>query len=336
MKNRLKDIWRFIEGTADEHMGAFSSQSAFFLFLSFFPLINLLAVIPTFLPISKEQVMEVIYYVVPAQFENFITGLVNSMYMHGSGSITIFSVVIAVWSAAKGIMAIRNGLNEVFRCREYKNYLIIRGISAVYTVVFIILVIVLVILNMFGTQIANYVVGKFPEYVDVTSLVYHIKSTATFILLFFMFEFLYVLVPNKKQKFLRQIPGALFTSLSWIIVTKLFSLYIDYYASKSYMYGAVTTIIMLMFWLQLVIYLMFVGAQVNVYLETRKNREKEFELSKYTEGKDEVWDDDELSDTTENLTEQMKYDVSAEEDAQAEADLTDKENEEWEDDDIKE
>lgn len=77
MKNRLKDIWRFIEGTADEHMGAFSSQSAFFLFLSFFPLINLLAVIPTFLPISKEQVMEVIYYVVPAQFENFISGLVK-------------------------------------------------------------------------------------------------------------------------------------------------------------------------------------------------------------------------------------------------------------------
>ena len=329
MKNRLKDIWQFIEGTADEHMGAFSSQSAFFLFLSFFPLINLLAVLPTFLPISKEQVMEIIYYVVPAQFENFISGLVNSMYMHGSGSITIFSVVIAVWSAAKGIMAIRNGLNEVF----------IRGISAIYTVVFIILVIVLVILNMFGTQIANYVIGKFPEYVDVTSLVYHIKSAATFILLFIMFELLYVLVPNKKQKFLKQIPGALFTSLAWIIVTKLFSLYIDYYASKSYMYGAVTTIIMLMFWLQLVIYLMFVGAQINVYLETRRRREEEFELSKYTEGKDEVWDDDELSETTENLTEEMKTDVRVEKASKAvkaEADLTDKVNEEWEDDDIKE
>ena len=319
MKSRIKDIMQFIDGTADEHMGAFSTQSAFFLFLSFFPLLNLLAVLPTFLPISKEQVMDLIYYVVPSQFENYISGLVNDMYEHGAGSITVFSIAIAVWSAAKGIMAIRNGLNEVYRSRENRNYLFVRGVSALYTIVFIVLVLVLVGLNMFGTQIAKYVIEKFPDYVDVTFLVYNLKSIATFILLFIMFEFLYTLVPTRKTRMKEQLPGAIFSALSWMLVTKLFSLYIDYYASKSYMYGSITTIIMIMFWLQLVIYLMFVGAQINEYLHSRKERVKEYELDIYTEDTEEVWENDDMGElkdeinaTTDDETDEINDDITDE------------------------
>ena len=309
MKNRLKDIIQFIDSTADEHMGAFSSQSAFFLFLSFFPMINLLAVLPTFLPISQDQVMDLIYYVVPSQFEGYISGLVKDMYKHGAGSITIFSVAIAVWSAAKGIMAIRNGLNEVYRSRENRNYLFIRGVSALYTIIFIIVIIVLVVLNMFGTQIAMYIIDKFPDYVDVTFLVYNLKSVATFILLFILFELMYTLVPTRKTRMKEQLPGAIFSALSWILVTKLFSMYIDYYASKSYMYGSITTIIMIMFWLQIVIYLLFVGAQINEYLHSRREREKEYELSVYTEDTDEVWENDAIKDELSDGTGDINGDI---------------------------
>ncbi len=296
MKERIKDITRFASATKDEHMGAFAAQSAFFIFLSFFPIINIIISLPKFLYLKEDQVLDIIYYVLPNRFESYIGDLVVEMYQHSSGSLTIISFVIAIWSAAKGLMAVRNGLNEVYRSREQRNYFIIRSISAVYTVALVILLIVLSVLNMFGTQIAQYVLSQFPEYSSEAWLVISLRGAATFILLFIMFELMYTIVPTKKLKFRNQIPGALFAAFAWVAVTKIFSLYIDIYASRSYMYGSLTTVIMLMFWLYFVLSLVFLGAQINEYLQTCRDREAEYELSKYGKDKTDVWDDDEIED----------------------------------------
>ena len=292
--NRIKDIIRFWKGTADEHMGAFAAQSAFFIFLSFFPIINIIIALPKLLPFSEEQMLELIYYVLPSSFENYVAGLVSEMYQNSSNSLTIISLIIAVWSAAKGLTAVRYGLNEVYRSREARNYIIIRSISAVYTVIFVLLVLLLVPLNMFGTQIAIYILNQFPHFTDITLLVYSIRSSATFILLFIMFDLLYTIVPSKKLRFGKQLPGALLAAFLWVSVTKLFSLYIDYYATRSYMYGSLTTVIMLMFWMYFVIYFIFVGAQLNEYLHMCRKRNLEHGIDKYMDEPAEDWEDDDI------------------------------------------
>lgn len=293
---RIKDIIRFWKGTADEHMGAFAAQSAFFIFLSFFPIINLIVSLPKLLPFSEEQMIELIHYVLPSSFEEYVANLVSEMFRNSSNSITIISLVIAVWSAAKGLTAVRYGLNEVYRSREARNYFIIRSISAVYTVVFVLIVLLLVPLNMFGTQIALYIFNQFPHFTDVTLLVYSIRSSATFILLFIMFDLLYTIVPSKKLKFGKQLPGAFLAAFLWVSVTKIFSLYIDYYASKSYMYGSLTTVIMLMFWMYFVIYFIFIGAQLNEYLHFCRKRNEEMKVNPDAAQKDDDWEDDDIPD----------------------------------------
>ncbi len=296
MIKRIKDIMRFWNSTADEHMGAFAAQSAFFIFLSFFPIINLIICIPKLLPFTQEQMLELIYYVLPASFEEYVAGLVKEMYENASNSLTIISLIVAVWSAAKGLTAVRYGLNEVYRSRESRNYFIIRSISAVYTIIFILIVLLLVPLNMFGTQIALYLLNQFPHFTDVTLLVYSIRSSATLLLLFVMFDLMYTIVPSKKLKLRKQMPGALLSAFLWVVITKIFSLYIDYYASKSFMYGSLTTVIMLMFWMYFVIYSIFIGAQMNEYLHVCRKRSIEHELEKYNEDTNELWEDDEMDD----------------------------------------
>lgn len=298
-------------------MGAFAAQSAFFIFLSFFPIINIIIALPKLLPFSEEQMLELIYYVLPSSFENYVAGLVSEMYQNSSNSLTIISLVIAVWSAAKGLTAVRYGLNEVYRSREARNYIIIRSISAIYTVIFVLLVLLLVPLNMFGTQIAIYILNQFPHFTDVTLLVYSIRSSATFILLFIMFDLLYTIVPSKKLRFGKQMPGAVLAAFLWVSVTKLFSLYIDYYATKSYMYGSLTTVIMLMFWMYFVIYFIFVGAQLNEYLHMCRKRNEEHGIDTYMDEPAEVWEDDEIDVET-------RDEIDAKDDSEAVSDKDEK------------
>ena len=54
MKERIRDITRFANNTKDEHMGAFAAQSAFFIFLSFFPIINIIISLPKVLLLSED------------------------------------------------------------------------------------------------------------------------------------------------------------------------------------------------------------------------------------------------------------------------------------------
>jgi len=267
----IRDIQKFWKSTADEHISAFAAQSAFFLFLSFFPLMNIFIALPKFLPFSEQQVLDVIAYVLPGEFEVYITTLVEEMY-NNSNSITIISIIVALWSAAKGFIALKRGLSEVYRSRETRNYFIIRGISVLYTIVFIAILIILIPLNMFGTQIAMFILSKFPNFTNLTLLVYSLRNTAAFILLLISFTLMYTIIPSKKLKLTKQLPGALFAAFTWVALTRLISFYVDYYAANSYMYGSLTTVIMIMFWLYFCFYLVFIGAEINEYMHLcRKN-----------------------------------------------------------------
>lgn len=252
-------------------MGAFAAQSAFFILLSFFPLANILLMLTKYLPFTRAQLIAFIANLVPREFETYLVNIINDIYFNTANSFTVISVIIALWSAAKGIMAIRNGLNEVYDAREKRNYFVTRAISAIYTAIFIVMIIVIMVLNMFGNQIANWVIVTFPNFENVTTLIIGLRSIGSFILLFLFLWFMYTGMPNKKLKFIKQLPGAAFASLAWVVITRAFSWYLEVYGSKSSMYGSLTTIILIMFWLYFGVYVIFIGGQINVYLQETDN-----------------------------------------------------------------
>ena len=122
-------------------MGAFAAQSAFFILLSLFPLFNIVLAIIKFLPISEKDFVELIGKIMPDGNDGIIAELVGEIYNNSAGSITILSLIIGIWSAARGILAIRSGLNEVYKAREKRNYIIQRLISSLYTIVIILAII---------------------------------------------------------------------------------------------------------------------------------------------------------------------------------------------------
>ena len=274
-KERYQRLKNFIQGTADEHIFAFAAQTAFFLFLAFFPLVSLTMSLSAFLPITQNQLIELICNVLPARFEDYVISIVNDIYEGRSYTMTIVSAGIALWSAAKGLLALRLGLNEVYRSREQRNILIIRGISSAYTALFLVMLVFMIPLNMFGTQIALFVINKFPDFDNVTMLVLGLRTLATFIILFLFFWMLFTIVPTRKLKAIRQVPGAVFTAIAWIAITKIMSLYIDQFMTNSYMYGSLTMVILIMLWLYFVSCMIFVGAQINEYLYLIKYKEED-------------------------------------------------------------
>ena len=61
-------------------------------------------------------------------------------------------------------------------------------------------------------------------------------------------------------------PGVIFSSAGWIILSSLFSIYFDNFKFFSIMYGGLTGILLTLFWLYFCMMILFIGAELNQYI----------------------------------------------------------------------
>ena len=77
---------------------------------------------------------------------------------------------------------------------------------------------------------------------------------------------LYQFLPNKRGKIKRHIPGAIFTAFGWTFASFIFSVYMDIFRGFSNMYGSLTTIVLIMLWLYVCMYILLLGEEMNVLI----------------------------------------------------------------------
>lgn len=282
----ISEIYLIIKGFTnrlnEDKISAFSAQAAFFLILSIVPFLSLLLTLVKYLPISQTMLFNTVINIIPAPFEPLVSTILNELYAKTNGAILSVSVLVAVWSSAKGILAIINGLQMIYRVKIKRNYFVLRLISALYTIVFVIAIIATLLLMVFGNTIYHSLKKDFPIAAEFISVFVKQKFILSFCILTLFFLFVYKLVRNVNGSFVNMIPGAILSSVSWIVFSYAFSIYIDKFSDFSYTYGSLATIIILMLWMYICMYLLFIGAEINAYFQTYiENTRKHIRLKKH-------------------------------------------------------
>ena len=85
--------------------------------------------------------------------------------------------------------------------------------------------------------------------------------------LILFFWLLYIFLPNRIQRAVYQLPGAVFSAVTWIIFSGIFSIYVDKYNNYASFYGTMTTIALIMVWLYGCMYVLFLGGLINATFE---------------------------------------------------------------------
>ena len=130
-----------------------------------------------------------------------------------------------------------------------------------FAVVFLLTLVLLV----FGNQIYMKIQSVFPLFEHVALFVISLRTIVSFLFLVGFFFALYLFVPNRKCiSFAPELPGALLTAVGWMGFSYLYSFYIDHMASVSAMYGSLTAVVLCMIWVYACMYIMFIGAEINV------------------------------------------------------------------------
>lgn len=263
-------IKKFMNELNEKHVSAYAAKTAYFIMLSFIPCLMLLFTLIQFTSLQKSDVLSLFVGAFPSSIDPLVISIIDEIYGKSSAVISI-SAIVVLWTAGKGVTAIIQGLNSVFDVKETRNYLMLRIYGAFYTVLIILAILFLLVLVVFGNKIQTFFLAKVPFIGNITGAVLRNRYVISIFLLVLLFAMIYHFMPNTKNTFKLQLPGALFAAIGWSIFSFCFSLYVDYFSNMSNMYGSLTTVVIVMLWLYMCMYIMLIGALINAMLGEKRN-----------------------------------------------------------------
>lgn len=262
---KIKILQAFSMELKNKNMGSFAASTAFFLFLSIFPIIMLVMSILPYTPVSEEQVFHIVFSLVPPSFEEILRSIIEDCYEKSVALISV-SALILIWAAAKGTLSLKYGLDAINNVVETRNYVLMRLQASLETLIMIIVMVVSIILLVFGNVLLDLILADFPQTRAFYAVLMKFRFVFSLVVLSLVFTTLYALFPNKKLKWKKQIPGAVLAAIAWSVFSWGFSIYVEYFQAFS-MYGSFATVIIGMLWLYFCMYIFLFGAYLNRYFK---------------------------------------------------------------------
>lgn len=266
------DLWRRGKALWAEFSsvgaGTYASSIAFFAFLSLIPLLTLSISLVTFMGIGEEEIARFFVALVPDAFDDFARGLLRDAF-RSSGIAFSLSTITLLWSASKGMRALRAGLNATYGEKETRNWFVVVGISILAALILGVLFAVTIYL-VFGGAVMRGIEGLAPDLHHQGSVMNALNSTVMAVSGVFALCACYSYLPDGSRRFRAQLPGAVLASLLCGLVTIGFHVYVDNFCNYDALYGSIATVALFLFWLYIVSYILLLGAFLNRTLAHRE------------------------------------------------------------------
>jgi membrane protein len=219
-----------------------------------------------------DRLLDYLALVIPTSALGTVVNTFNqTMAASSSGKIT-FGLIVAIWSAAIGISAIQDTLNEVYKLQDSRSYLRAR-IDAIALTLLLTAIVTLGLAAIFGADLIGrlstlYLSHRFlARTTDVVVRVLGRAIALAFLIL--TFAVIYNWAPGwRKRRWLWITPGGMIGILCWLIASLGLRLYLHFFNSYSVTYGSLGAVIILLTWFYLTGLMLLVGAEIDSAIES--------------------------------------------------------------------
>ncbi len=239
-----------------------AAELSYFLLFSMFPLLMFINSVLARLDISRETIQPVLE-MLPQSLRELIISYLDQLSVSPSISLMLTGMLLTLYFLSRAVRSMMRTVNDIYHVEVSRGVFMDVLISLCITAGFLVSVVCSFILMVVGRTILRILPYVIPVPKAVLALT---QNTGFWLMLTFIFLFLLLfnkVVPNLDLKFREIWPGALFSLVSWILVSWAFSFYVDNMASYSMLYGSLAAIIVLMLWLYIVSMILLMGTQLN-------------------------------------------------------------------------
>lgn len=261
-----------IRAVRELRISLYAANACYFLVLSVFPGLLLLLSLLRYTPVEVEQLAAFFAGVLPESFLEGAEELILLTYDNTGGATVGISAAAALWSASRGIYGVRLGLNGIYGTEENRGYFYTRFLSALYLLFFLAVLLLTLGLQVFGSQLRAFLDRTVHSGSFASGKVMGFRLPVLLTVQSGFFAAMFMALPSRKNGFWESLPGAVLASAGWLVFSRAYSVYVEYFADRSNVYGSVYAIALSMLWLYCCMSIVFYGGALNVVLRDRRRK----------------------------------------------------------------
>ena len=243
------------------HIPMHAAGAGYFIVLSVFPLLTLLLGLLRYTGLSVNTLTDFLAGVLPKAMLPGAKKLILGAYRNTSGTVISLSLLVALWSASRGVYGLMQGLNRVYYRTESRSWIRVRILSVGYTGVFLAVILATLILSVFGNTLLKYLPAS--GIFAVLDKGIGLRFALLLVVQSVLFCGMFMALPSGGNGFFASLPGALLASLGWLIFSNLYSWYMTHFTGYANVFGSVYAVALSMLWLYVCLRILFFGGGWN-------------------------------------------------------------------------
>ena len=254
------------------------ARSIAFSFLMAIPAatIFLCTLIP-YLPVSKKltsQLLVLTKDITPNQNTYMlVSNFLSDFLTKPRGGLLSFGLVVALYYASNSMIGLMRSFNRSLPEHFKRNYFENRLVAIQLTLVMILMVIGCVVILVTQNELLKYVFKALHVHrSSMKGLVKSLRWVVIIPLFYFTIAFIYKHAPAIKEKWPLFSPGTTLATILMIMLTFVFSFWVNYFGTYNKVYGSIGTILILMIVVYFNAMILLIGFELNVSIHTLREK----------------------------------------------------------------
>ncbi len=189
------------------------------------------------------------------------------------GDLLSFSVLLSLFLSTNGMMELSQTFNKIYKTIDRRSYWFTRLIASALTVILALVLFISVLLLIIGNLVLKYMVenGVLTQDFLYYSLIFF-KFLVLFILFLIAISIVYYFAPalHNRWKFISI--GSVVATLLSILVSYIFSFYINNFGTYNKVYGSIGAMIAMMVWIYMISVILLIGYEINSSIDQAANQ----------------------------------------------------------------
>jgi membrane protein len=246
----------------DAQIPFLAAQTSFFVIMAFFPFVAFTLTLIQETHLDDTLVMQALSSFLPTSTYILTLQVLESAQANKNLFISIGGVIASLWPFSRAVESLIVSINAVYDGEKH-HPLKRLGLSLILTAAFVLLVILSTLLLLFGRYIGEVLfeyLGSPDTFIRVWDFLRYQFSVLIVLIIFML---LYKTIPTKKVKMGDIFPGAAFATIFWMLLSFVFSIFMNRFFKFASIYGSIAGIILLIMCLFWAMHIILIGAVIN-------------------------------------------------------------------------
>lgn len=253
---------------------ALGAQLAYYLILSFFPFLIFLITLIGFSNLNSMEVIDGLRTLLPSNVFDLTSATIVEVVENQHAGLLGVSIILSIWAASSAFRAVIKGINKAYNVRENRSFIKIAIIAMISIVALAFIIIITLGMLVFGNLIGDLLKTYLPFDFLINKLWDILRYLVVVTSMIFIFAIIYRYAPATRISWKEVFPGAIVTTIGWIVASIGFSFYVNNFSNYSRLYGGLGAVFVLMTWLYITSIIFILGGEINSVIVIRKNNLK--------------------------------------------------------------